>query len=99
MALETTKRINVTFPVSLLEQIRLYVPSRHRNKFIVEATQKELAQIQLDFALHESAGAWSDEDYPELQSVEDVNNYVRQLREVAMPLSWDEYAEEAQKDG
>jgi hypothetical protein len=64
MALETSKRINVTFPVSLLEELRHFMPSRQRNKFIptghdvVEATEKELAQIQLQSALAESAGAY-----------------------------------------
>lgn len=51
-------------------------------------------RIQLQAALSESAGAWSDEDHPDLMSVEDVNQYVRQLREASMPRSWDEIAEE-----
>lgn len=51
-------------------------------------------RIQLQAALSESAGAWSDKDHPDLMSVEEVNQYVRQLREVSMPRSWDEIAGE-----
>jgi len=50
-------------------------------------------------ALRESAGAWSDEDNPDLMTVEDVNRYIRQLRETWMPRSWDEIAEEAERGG
>ncbi len=90
-----TKRVNVTFPESLLEEIQEYVPQRERNKFIVDLVEKELQRLRLHKAIHESAGAWSDEDHPDLMTVEDVNQYVRRLRETAMPRSWDEIAEEA----
>lgn len=93
------KRINVTFPVPLLEELRRYVPRRERNKFIVEATEKELRRTRLLKALRESAGAWSDEDHPDLMTVEDVNRYVRRLRETWMPRSWDEIIEEAKRGG
>jgi metal-responsive CopG/Arc/MetJ family transcriptional regulator len=41
MTSETAKRINVTFPTSLLEELGRFVPARERNRFIVEATEKE----------------------------------------------------------
>jgi len=97
MAAEATKRINVTFPVSLL--LRRYVPRRERNRFIVEATEKELKRRRLLKALRDSAGAWSDEDHPDLMTVEDVNRYIRRLRETWMPRSWDEIIEEAKRGG
>ncbi len=96
MAIEPSKRINVTFPNSLLEELREHIPKRKRNEFIVETIEKELRRIRLQQALRESAGAWSDEDHPDLMTVEDVNRYVRQLRETAMPRSWDEIAAETQ---
>jgi hypothetical protein len=99
MATEATRRINVTFPVSLLEELRRYVPRRKRGEFIVEATEKELRRRRLLSALRESAGAWSDEDHPDLMTVEDVNRYVRRLRETWMPRSWDEIIEEAEPGG
>ncbi len=61
MAAEVTKRINVTFPIPLLEEPRRYVPRRKRNKFIVEATETALKRRRLLSALRDQAPAWSDE--------------------------------------
>lgn len=52
-------------------------PDKQQQTMRLETTTR----MQLQAALSESAGAWSDEDYPDLMSVEDVNQYVRQLRE------------------
>ncbi len=101
MATETLKRINVTFPVSLLEELRRYVPRRERSKFIVEATEKELKRARLRKVLEDlrREPAWSDEDHPDLMTVEDVNRYVRRLRETWMPRTWDEIVKEAERGG
>jgi len=99
MGTDTTTRINVTFPDSLLQDLKRYVPSRKRSKFIVEATEKELHRMRFSKALRESAGAWSDEDHPDLMTAEDVDRYIRRLRESWMPRSWDEIIEEAKSDG
>jgi len=101
MTTETLKRINVTFPVSLLEDLRRYIPRRERNSFIVEATEKELKRTRLQKVLEDlrCEPAWSDEDHPDLMTVEDVNRYVRRLRETWMPRPWDEIVEEAERGG
>ncbi|NJN93878.1 MAG: hypothetical protein HC875_07200 [Anaerolineales bacterium] len=98
---ETSKRVNVTFPVTLLEELRTYVPRQERNEFIVEATEKLLKQVRLKKVLEDlrQEPAWSDEDHPDLMTVEDVNRYVRQLRETALPRSWDEIVNEAEQSG
>ena len=92
MSAEASKRINVTFPISLLEELRHLIPRRERNRFIVEATERSLKQIRLKKVVADlrEQPAWSDEDHPDLMTVEDVNRYVRQLRETWMPRSWDE---------
>ena len=101
MTTETLKRINVTFPVSLLDELRRYVPRRERSKFIVESTEKELRRLRLRKVLEDlrREPAWSDEDHPDLMTVEDVNRYVRRLRETWMPRTWDEIVEEAKHGG
>ena len=99
MTTETAKRINVTFPVSLLEELRHYVSVRERNRFIVEATEKELRRQRLLKVLRESAGAWRDEDHPDLRTPDDVDRYVRRLRETWMPRSWDEIVGDAEQNG
>ena len=99
MTSETTKRINVAFPASLLEEIRRSIPTRQRNRFIVEATEKELRRQRLLKALRESAGAWRDEDHPDLQTSEDADRYVRRIRETWTSRTWDELAEERGSNG
>jgi len=98
---EEVKRISVTFPVSVLEELRQYVPPRERSRFIVEATERALRQRRLAKVLEDlrREPAWSDEDHPDLITVEDVNRYVRRLRETWMPRSWDEILEEARQNG
>ncbi|MGQ9490982.1 MAG: hypothetical protein ACUVR4_14745 [Anaerolineae bacterium] len=93
------ERINVTFPKSILESLAALVPPRERNAFIVEATGEALRRRRLLKALRESSGAWSDEDHPALMTAEDIDRYVRQLRETWMPRTWEEMAEEGKSDG
>ncbi|HDN79259.1 MAG: hypothetical protein DRI61_04440 [Chloroflexi bacterium] len=93
------KRISVIFPVRVLEDLRRLVPPKERSKFIAEATERELKRLRLEKALRESAGAWSDEDHPDLMTVEDVNRYIRRLRETSMPRTWDEIIAEAEQNG
>ena len=82
MSPANVQRINVTFPASLLEEIRRYVPRRERNRFVVQAAEKELGRIKRRKILEElrSRPAWADEDHPDLRTVEDVDRYVRSLR-------------------
>ena len=93
-----TKRINVSLPVRLLEDLRRYIPKRERNKFIVEVIEEALRRIRFKKAIRESAGAWSDEDHPDLMTVDDVNRYVRELRERSMPQTWDEIIAETEEN-
>jgi len=95
----TKKRINVTFPESVLDLLESVVPTRKRNAFIVEATEEALRKERQLAAIQESSGAWSDEDHPDLMTVEDIDRYVRRLRETWMPRSWDEIIAEAESHG
>jgi hypothetical protein len=96
----TKKRINVTFPESVLDLLESVIPARKRNAFIVEATEEALRRERLGQVIESlrEKPAWSDEDHPDLMTVEDVDRYVRRLRESWMPRSWDEIAEEAERN-
>jgi hypothetical protein len=93
---DARRRINVTFPESLLDLMEDLVPARERNAFIVAATEKALQQARLEHALRQLAEgpAWSDADHPELATDEDIDRYVRTLRESWLPRSWDSIAGE-----
>jgi hypothetical protein len=80
------KRINVTFPEPLLEMMDRVVAPRKRNSFIVEATERALRHERLLKAIEQSSGAWSDADHPDLQTDDDIDGYVRRLRETWMPI-------------
>jgi metal-responsive CopG/Arc/MetJ family transcriptional regulator len=74
------ERINVLLPSSLLAELRELVPPRERSGFIAEATAQRLLQFKQQKALQESRGAWTDENHPELQTQEDVKNWLKELR-------------------
>ena len=75
------RRINVTFPVEVLELVDAVVLPRERNRFIVKATEEAARRERLRKALRTAAGAWKLEDHPELATPEDADRWVRQLRE------------------
>jgi hypothetical protein len=75
-----TKRINVTFPVQLLEDLDKYAPPRKRNKVIVAATENYVQKLKLLAVLKETAGAWDDESHPELATPEDIDRWLREIR-------------------
>lgn len=93
------KRINVILPSELYQELSETIPPRKRNQFIVELIERELRRMRLLRTLEETRGAWSDEDYPHLKTREDVDRYVRQLREQWVSRSWDEIVKEAEADG
>lgn len=87
----TKRRINVIFPADVLELVDEIVPPRERNRFIVRAAEEAARCEQLRRALavlRDEGPAWRDEDHPELASPEDVDRWVRQLRERG-PSSYD----------
>jgi uncharacterized protein (UPF0305 family) len=75
-----TKRIDVTFPVQLLEDLGKYVPPRKRNQVIVAATENYVRKLKLLAVLKETAGAWDDESHPELATPEDIDRWLREIR-------------------
>ncbi|MFN8493470.1 MAG: hypothetical protein U0350_38075 [Caldilineaceae bacterium] len=92
-----TGRINVALPADLLQEFRELVPARQRNQFIVDLVERELRRQRFAKAWAEAAGAWSDEDHPDLMTAEDIDRFVRKLRETSRPRSWDEILAESEK--
>ena len=75
-------KAHLVFPEDLLQAIDKLVGKRGRSKFVAEATRKELQRMQLQKALEKAAGAWKDEDHPELKE-KGTYQWVRDLREEA----------------
>ncbi len=73
------KRTHVVVPEDLLKEIDELSGKRKRSRFITEAAKKEIRRLKFLKAVKETAGAWKDEDHPELEK--GVDNWVRTLRE------------------
>ncbi len=84
------ERISIYFPKPLLDDLRKYVPARKRSALIVEATERELERLKVLAALEQTSGAWTDEDYPELATDEDIERYIRDLRASWKPRTTEE---------
>jgi len=94
MATRTTtasRRINVTFPIEVLALVDALVPPRERNR---ERLRRVLT------ILREEGPVWRDEDHPELVTPEDIDRWVRQLRESGhSSYDWDVQLAEDGRDG
>jgi len=75
-----TRRINATFPASLLDDLERYVPPRKRNQVIVAATEAYVRKLKLLAVLKETAGAWDDASHPEMATPEDIDRWLRNIR-------------------
>lgn len=52
-------RINVSFKDSLARELRRYVPTRQRSRFVSEAVQDKLNLLKQERAVRAAAGTWS----------------------------------------
>jgi Arc/MetJ-type ribon-helix-helix transcriptional regulator len=74
------EKITVTLPKVLLARLREHVPARQRSRFILEALEERLALEEQVAALEETAGAWSDQNHPEMRTDEDIDRWLADLR-------------------
>lgn len=77
---EDTRRININFPLRLLEELDRLAPPRKRSQIVVTATAEYVRRLKRLAAIKETAGAWNDESHPELATSEDVDRWLRQVR-------------------
>ena len=80
MEAQETRRINVIFPVRLLEELDELAPPRKRSQIIVAATTDYVHRLKLLRAIQASAGLWEDESHPELSTPEDIDKWLRRMR-------------------
>ncbi len=79
-----TQKMTIIFPKALLQRLRGCVPPRQISAFVVDAVEEKLALQEQSAAIEEAAGCWSDADHPELQTDEDIDRWLVELRQ-----SWD----------
>ena len=61
------KRTHVVLSTELVKDIDAVVGARRRSAFLTQAAEKELMRLRQIKALKAAAGAWKDEDHPELK--------------------------------
>jgi hypothetical protein len=74
------ERMNLYITKSVADELRRLVPARERTKFVEEVLARELRRERLREVLARTAGAWKDEDHPELMTFEDVNRWLEEIR-------------------
>ena len=76
-----TQKVTITLPKLVLARMNELVPARQRSRFISEALVERLALTEQALALEESAGAWSDENHPEMQDGAAIDRWLANLRQ------------------
>ena len=78
VSINVSKRAHVILPIELVADIDRLVGKRGRSAFLAEVARDEIMRRQQRLALQASAGAWKDEDHPELKGGSAA--WVRQMR-------------------
>ncbi len=76
------ERLNLYFPKPLVDELRAQIPARERTRFITDVLNRELRRLKLKAAVKASAGAWKDEDHPELATGEDIDRWIEDQRKI-----------------
>lgn len=92
-----TERLNIYLPRSVARDLRRYIPARQRARFVAQAVARELHRLKLLAAIDASAGAWRDEDHPDLMTPADIDRWIEEGR---AGLGWDRpISNEGQQNG
>ena len=77
---KSTRRAHVVLPVDLIAAIDKLVGKRGRSAFLAELARDEVQRRQQREAIRAAAGAWKDEDHPEL--AQGAYAWVREIRDL-----------------
>ena len=67
-----TERVQVVLPKKLAGQLRERVPARKRSAWIADAIEDRLLAEPRREAIDRAFGSWKDEDFPGLDTPEDI---------------------------
>ncbi len=73
-----TTRTHIVIPRQLVMEIDTLVGKRSRSAFLTQAAERELMRLRQIKALEGAAGAWKDQDHPELK--QGAAKWVKKLR-------------------
>lgn len=87
-------RMNLYITKAVADELRRLVPARERTKFVEEVLARELRRARLKEVLARTAGAWKDEDHPDMMTFEDVNRWLEETRRGSERDTLEEWGEE-----
>ncbi|MDK2883017.1 MAG: hypothetical protein PWP58_1353 [Bacillota bacterium] len=73
-----TVKVSVTLPADLVEEMRKL--TSNLSAFIAQGLREYIERERTRKALASSAGAWKEENHPDLKTLADISNYVEHLR-------------------
>jgi len=76
----TSARMKVLLPTEVTKDLSGDVPLRKHAHFVAEALEHELHRLQVEAALDVSAGAWSDNDHPDLADGPAIDRWIAEGR-------------------
>lgn len=75
-----SQKITVTLPKYVLERLDEIVPPRQRSEFITQIIEAHLVTLDQIEAVEESAGMWTEENFPHLRTEADIDQWLAKLR-------------------
>ena len=75
-----TEKLSITVPKELAEKLREMVPSGKISAFVADAVDGKLQMEKQRIGLEVGRGAWKDEDHPDLETPEDTQRFIREIR-------------------
>ena len=76
------ERLNLYLTKPVADELRRLIPARERTRFVEEILARELRRRQRKAAIQASAGAWKDEDHPDMLTGEDIDRWIEQQRKL-----------------
>lgn len=87
------ERMNLYITKSVADELRRLIPARERTKFVEEVLARELRRARLKDVLARTAGAWKDEDHPDMLTGEDIDRWLEEQRRIG----WESHRVEMDK--
>ena len=74
-------KAHLVIPHDILEEVDQIAGKRRRSSFIAEAAREKLERERFLKVLDETQGAWSDKNHPDLKTVRDMEQFIRDKRQ------------------
>lgn len=74
------QKVTVSLPRALIDRLDEIIPRRQRSRFIATAIQEQLAILEQIAILEKTAGAWTDQNHPDMKTEDDIDRWLEGLR-------------------